>query len=121
MSMLNESLKSRALYLMLWQLLVIICLAGILGLLQGCQAGFSALMGGLSYWLPTLIFALRIFTYASAQAAKQFILAFFMGEVVKLFLSAALFIGVVNYLPVSVLSTLIGFVSAILAFWVVWG
>src|SRR5690348_9997701 len=117
----RRSLKDQAIEILLWQGCIIIGLALIMLLIQGIQAGYSALLGGLSYWFPTLLFAIRVFTYQTAHAAKQFIVAFFVGEMVKLFLSAFSFVLIVQYLPVSVLATLMGFAGAIIAFWVVCG
>lgn len=121
MSGISKSLKTQAFYLMFWQLLVIMGLALILLLVQGVQAAWSALLGGLCYWLPTLGFAWRIFAHGGARAAKQFAIVFFVGEIVKLFLSALLFLFIAKYLPVNVLTMLIGFIGAIIAFWVVCG
>ena len=106
---------------MFWQFWVIVGLAIVLLVMQGKQSAISALLGGLCYWGPTLMFAWRIFTHAGAQAAKQFAVAFFAGEMVKLFLSAFLFLLIVKYWPVKVVSMLIGFIGAIVAFWVVCG
>lgn len=102
-----------------WQLMVIIMLAVIIFLLQGMQKGISALLGGLTYWLPTLIFVWRVTKHAGAHAATRFIVAFFTWETVKLFLSGALFILVIKYLPAELLYALTGFVGAVVAFWVV--
>ena len=121
MSGISKSLKTQAFYLMFWQLLVIAGLAVILFLIQGMQGAFSALLGGLAYWLPTALFAWRIFAHASARMAQKFVMAFIAGEMVKLFLSAFLFLLMAKYLPVNVLSMLIGFIGAIIAFWIVCG
>lgn len=93
-------------------------LALIMLLLQGIRSGLSTVAGGFAYWLPTLIFVRRIAGKASAQAAKQFVLMFFAGETVKLLTSAILFVLVMKYLPVTSLSVLIGYIGAIVAFWV---
>jgi F0F1-type ATP synthase assembly protein I len=50
---------------------------------------------------------------------SKFMAAFLIGEVGKLVLSGFLFLLVVKYLPVSLLSVLVGYASAIVAFWVV--
>lgn len=87
-------------------------------LLRGKQNGASVLLGGLAYWLPTLLFVWRVFSRANLKAVKQFVILFFLGEGAKLFLSAVLFVLIVKYLPVTVSHTLIGYVGAIVAFWV---
>lgn len=101
-----------------WQLILVMGLALILFLLQGIRGGISALLGGLAYWLPTLVLVWRVFAQTGARAAKKFVIAFAVGEATKLFLSAFLFLLIVKYLPVNTLSVLIGFVGAVIAFWI---
>jgi len=76
------------------------------------------LLGGLAYWLPTLLFVWRIFARATARAAKQFLILFMAGESIKLLLSALLFVFIVTHLPVNTVSVLIGFVGAVVSFWI---
>lgn len=83
------------------------------------RIGFSVLLGGLAYGLPNLVFVWRVFRYAGASQMAQFMSAFFIGEMVKLILSAILFLIIVKYLPVSLLSVLAGLVGAIVSFWIV--
>ena len=87
--------------------------------ISGLQSSGSVLAGGLAYGLPNLIFVWRVFRYAGAQEMSQFMAAFFAGEALKLIMSAFLFLVIVKYLPVSLLSTLAGFIGAIVSFWVV--
>jgi F0F1-type ATP synthase assembly protein I len=117
----KRSLKAQALYLMLWQLCIIAGLAGILWLVRGAQAGFSGVMGGLCYWLPTTLLVPCLFARVGASAAKQFLVIFLIGEMGKLFLSAILFVSILNHLSVDLIYMVIGFVGAIIAFWVVCG
>jgi len=115
------SLKTQALRLMVWQWLVIMSLALLVLLVQGMREGISALLGGFCYWLPTCIFAIRIFAKTGARAAKQFMIVFFIGEMAKLFLSAVLFLLVASYLPLQVVWMMVGYIGAILSFWIVCG
>lgn len=101
------------------QLAVVVVLALLASLLVGANSGFSLLMGGLTYCLPNILFVWRVFRYSGAQQMTLFMAAFFAGEMFKLFLSAILFIIVVKTLPVSLLSTLAGYIGAIVAFWFV--
>ncbi len=110
--------NKEAFRILYWQLLLIMGLAVVLFLLQGTRSGLSTLLGGLAYWLPTLAFVWRVFARATARAAKQFLVLFIAGEMFKLVLSAILFICIVKYLPVNLLSVLIGFIGAIIAFWI---
>lgn len=116
---LDKSIQAEAYKLVFWQLIVMMGLALVLLILQGIQSGFSALLGGLAYCVPNFVFVWRVFRTASAKAAKQFVMAFFAGETIKLFCSAILFLLIVKYLPVTLLSLLIGYIGAIVAFWIV--
>ena len=93
-------------------------LALVIGLLQGKQKGWSAISGGLTYWIPTAIFMWRVSAHTGARAAMKFMMAFFAGEFVKLMLSAVMFAMAVKYLSTDMLYGLIGLIGAILAFWI---
>jgi F0F1-type ATP synthase assembly protein I len=82
------------------------------------KSGFSALTGGLAYWLPTFIFTRSVAACAGARMAGRFMVAFFGGEVFKLALSGALFLFAVSYLHVQLMDAVIGLVVAIVSFWV---
>lgn len=100
------------------QLLLILALSLILFFLHGIKSGMSAMLGGLAYWLPALFFVYRVFAKTSTRAAKEFVMRFFAGEAFKLLLSAVIFVLIVKYLPVAVLSVLAGYIGAIVAFWI---
>lgn len=121
--MVAKSLKTliqhEAYRLVFLQLLGVCLLSVIALMLGGFTSGFSVLAGGLAYGLPNLIFVWRVFRFSGAQEMGRFLAAFFAGEAIKLILSAFLFLVIVKYLPVSLLSTLIGFVGAIVSFWIV--
>jgi ATP synthase protein I len=112
------TVKKEAYQIIYWQLILIMGLALVLFILQGIQSGVSALLGGLAYWLPTLLFVWRVFARTTARAAKQFLLMFVAGEGVKLLLSAVLFVLVIKYVPVKLSSVLIGFIGAVVSFWI---
>ncbi len=104
--------------------LVFLQLAGVFGLALlalifcGRFCAFSVLMGGLAYGLTNLFFVWRVFRYAGAKQMTLFIAAFFFGEMLKLILSGFLFLLIVKYLPVSLLSVLVGFIGGIVSFWI---
>jgi ATP synthase protein I len=116
---LRKMIQLEAYQLVLWQLACVCGIAVIACLLCGIISGYSVLAGGLAYGIPNLLFVWRVFRYAGAQQMTQFMAAFFFGEMIKLILSGILFLLVVKYLPVSLLSVLAGFVGAIVSFWVV--
>lgn len=113
-----KPIKIQLYRIIFWQLIMIMGLAVLLFLLSGLQKGLSALLGGIAYWLPSVIFMVRIAAYATARAADRFIVAFFAGEAIKLILSGTLFIIIVKYLSVNVFYALMGMIGAIVAFWV---
>ena len=115
---LTQKVQHQAYKLVVWQLIgiLILALAGLI--IKGPISGFSILMGGLAYGLPNLIFVWRVFRYTRADEMVKFMAAFFIGEMLKLFISAILFLLIVKYLPVSLLSVLVGFIGAIISFWI---
>jgi len=114
----NQSIKNEAYRIVLGQFAVMIGLAFIVFILKGTHNGLSALLGGCAYVLPNLLFVWRVFRYASLRQIEKFMAAFFFGETMKLLLSAILFVLIVKYLSVQVVWTLVGYIGAIVAFWV---
>lgn len=88
-----------------------------LGIGLGIHPGLSALVGGMAYILPNILLIKWIFRFIRAGQAAQFAQAFFVGEMMKVFLSALLFLMIVKMLPLSLLSTVIGFIAALVSFW----
>ena len=115
---LRKMIQLEAYQLVLWQLACVCGIAVIACLLCGIISGYSVLAGGLAYGIPNLLFVWRVFRYAGAQQMTQF-MALLFGEMIKLILSGILFLLIVKYLPVSLLSVLVGFVGAIVSFWIV--
>lgn len=116
---LQNLVQQQAYKIVYWQLAGVAALATITLPLAGLHHALSVLAGGLCYGLPNLIFVWRVFRYTRAQQMNQFMAAFFTGEMLKLLFSGILFLLVVKYLPVSLLSVLIGFAGAIVLFWIV--
>ena len=116
---LKNLVQSQAYQVVFKQFMVVVIIAAVATFAAGVKSGYSVLLGGLAYCVPNLLFVWRVFRYAGAQQMNQFVAAFFAGEMIKLFLSAILFVLVVKTLPVSLLSTLVGFIGAIVAFWFV--
>jgi ATP synthase protein I len=114
----NNSVQAEAFKLVFWQFAVILGLALILFLFKGARDGLSVLLGGVSYCLPNYIFVRRVFTRTTAREAKQFLIAFLLGETTKLFLSAVLVVLIVKSLPVNFAYVLTGYIVAIFAFFV---
>jgi len=90
----------------------------IIGWLKGMHNGLSVLLGGLSYWLPTLLFMWRISLHAGARAVKGFIVTFMLGEAFKLVCSGILFLLFIKYLSANIVFALLGLCAGIVAFWI---
>ncbi len=116
---LQKMVQQQAFQLVYWQLAGVFVLALAAWPISGMTSSLSIMAGGLAYCLPNLFFVWRVFRYAGAHQMNQFMAAFFIGEMIKLFLSGFLFLLVVKYLPVSLLSVLVGFAGAIVFFWIV--
>jgi len=119
MNKLQHIVQQQAFKIVYWQLAGVVALALLSLPIAGTTSAFSVLCGGLCYGLPNLFFVWRVFRYAGAQQMTQFMSAFFIGEMLKLVFSGILFLLVVKYLPVSLLSVLVGFAGAIVLFWIV--
>lgn len=117
----KPSIQREALQLVFWQLIVTMALALIVLLIEGLSKGMSTFLGGGAYILPQFLFTWRVFSYANALKAQQFVVAFFFGEFLKLLLSAIFFVLIVKFLPVMPAFVMIGYVFAIVSFWFVCG
>ena len=115
--MIQNQLYSIACKLIAGQLIGVVAVACFMALVKNPICGFAALVGGLPYVLLNGLFALWVFRYNRAQDVYKFITAFMFGEAFKLVLGASLFLVVVQYLPFSLLCSLIGFIGAIISFW----
>lgn len=89
----------------------------LLGFVSGMHVGSSALWGGLTWFMPNLWVAYRLFSRVETQT-RIFIVTFFIVELLKLVLYGMLFILLYKYLKIAVMPFLIGFMLAQMAFWV---
>lgn len=85
---------------------------------KGTTEALSAFLGGaVCVVLPNLYFAWRLFAITVILAAKRIMINFFLGELIKLVLSAVLVILIVVFVPVSIVPFIIGFAGAQFGFW----
>lgn len=115
----RPAVRIDAIKMVCWQFAVVTLLAILVFLFQSAQNGISILFGGVAYCLPNFIFVWRVFSHATAREARQFLAAFVLGELAKLFISAVLVVIIVKLLPVRLIGVLIGYIAAIVAFWIV--
>lgn len=78
--------------------------AGACAVAFNVNAAISALLGGLVCILPNVLFAIKLFKYQGARAARQIVNNFYKGEALKIFLSIFLFTAVFVYYRVSPLA-----------------
>jgi len=95
--------------------------AGLVGLLvAGPVAGYSALLGGLTCWLPNCWFAYRAFRSAGARAANAIVHDFYKGLAGKTLLTGALFALVFSQVrPIAPLAVFLAFIAVQFVNWVV--
>lgn len=90
----------------------------ICSLFLGLKIAFSFLLGGLSNLIPTGILVAFAFQKVKSQEMSQFVQRFAFAELFKLISSTFFLLLVVKYLPISLSSTLAGFIGAIILFWI---
>lgn len=114
---LKNLVQSEAYFLVFLQLGFVIFFALLAWLLRDQMTGYALFAGGMAYVIPNFLFVWQVFRFVGAQQMTRFILAFYLGEMLKMIVSAFLVLMIVKYLPVSLLSVLSGFIVAIVSFW----
>lgn len=97
---------------------IIVAILSALFLFSSIKSAYSVLLGGFCCILPSIYFAHKLFKYVGARMAKKAIAAFYLGEVIKLFMVGALSILVFKFVPIIPMSYFIGFIVAQIAFWI---
>lgn len=97
--------------------IVTVAIALVSAVVEDLTFAQSLLLGGLLCFAPQWLFARLWLAYYRASAAPRLVKMFYIGEVLKLCLTAALFILTLAYVPVNVLACLVGFIVAQVAFW----
>jgi ATP synthase protein I len=91
---------------------------GILFLTKGTTSAYSALLGGLIFALPNAYFAQKAFAHSGARSAQLIVKSFYMGEAVKLILTAVLFtIVFVSVKPLDVMALFLTFFVILMSNW----
>lgn len=73
---------------------LLIVITGIVGILGSAGSAISALFGGLAVILPTVVFTGLAFRHAGARNARSIVRSFYLGESLKLVLTAGLLVCV---------------------------
>lgn len=103
--------------LIICQLSITILIATVFALLWNVTAAMSALLGGLVSIVPTAYFAIKLFKYHGARAARQIVNGFYKGEALKIALTAILFTLVFKFFTIIPLVFLAVYILAQMVFW----
>ncbi len=92
-----------------WQFVIGVALAAVLWVVYGNAAGYSALLGSLACVIPNAFLGLRIM--ATRRDAKALLRAAWIGELIKLVLTVAIFTLVFALVrPLSAAALFAGFI-----------
>lgn len=97
----------------LLQLVMTLVVAGLAGLWVGTRGAVSAVLGGVAYLLPNLLFVVRL--RATATSGQASVATFFVGELVKIVATIGILVAAQAYYDVHWLALLIGLFVALKA------
>lgn len=103
--------------LFLAQLWLTLVIAGLFAFFHSRHAASSAAFGGLTCLLPQTYFAVKLFKFQGARAARQIVNAFYAGEAMKLILAMIMFAIAFAWFQVAPLPYFIGFISVQSVIW----
>lgn len=99
------------------QVVIILSGSGLLFVLSSSHLALSFLGGGLICIVPTAYFAHKLFSKTGAQAAREIVTSFYMGEVIKVIITIILFALTFKFFNVNKLAIFIGYIVAQFTFW----
>ncbi|CAI8879500.1 ATP synthase subunit I [Methylocaldum szegediense] len=102
---------------LLMQLLAIAVVGAFTWAFFGLLAARSALLGGLTAFLPNLYFATKFGFSDRTRTAKEIVRSFYIGEVIKIIITAGLFILIFQLPNILFLPLFAGFISVLMVFW----
>ena len=103
----------------LWfvQLGITLVLAIVSTMALNIRGGFSALLGGLVCIIPNAYFAVKLFKYQGARAAKQIVNSFYKAEALKIILSIVLFTAVFTLCKITPLAFFASYILVLMTHW----
>src|SRR6185295_14981761 len=116
--MMAQSVKVIVYKSIFFQIMLLMGFAFSVFILKGNQSSLSTLTGGLSYFIPTLLFIWLIVKRSDPRKPAQFLIAFLAGEAGKLVLCGTLFLLSIFFLKTELLYALLGLAAAIVSFWI---
>lgn len=102
--------------LMLIQLMLLLVIA-TLGLIKDFKVATALLSGEMSVYLANLYFVYKVFSKSGAQASKQVVRAFYLGETLKIVISVSLLVIAFMLQPGTEVFVLVGYIAALLMQW----
>jgi ATP synthase protein I len=100
-----------------FQLTLVGLLAAICALKYNANAAISAGLGGLVGIIPNALFAIKLFKYQGARAARQIVSSFYKGEALKIVLSIFLFALVFISYKITPLAFFVSYVLVLMTHW----
>ena len=83
------------------------------------EAAFSAFVGGMISIIATGYFASRVFSVEIGAPAAEIAKAFYVGETVKMLLTAVLFVIAIVLLKITFLPAFLTYAATLLAYWLI--
>ena len=96
---------------------IVILLVACLGLLKDFQTVLALLSGGVSVLLANGYFVYKVFAQSGAQASKQVVSAFYIGESIKIAISLGLLVISFTALAGSEVYVLVGYIVSLILQW----
>jgi ATP synthase protein I len=99
------------------QLSLVVLLSVFFAVACNAQSAYSALLGGLVCIIPNAFFAVKLFKYQGARAAKQIVNSFYKGEALKIVLSIFLFTVVFIGCKITPLAFFVSYILVLMTHW----
>ena len=101
----------------LLQLSLVVLLTVFCAVAFNANSAYSALLGGLVCIIPNAFFAIKLFKYQGARAARQIVNSFYKGEALKIVLSIFLFTLVFIWCKITPLAFFTSYVLVLMTHW----
>lgn len=109
--------KKTAYKIIATQILLTLAIAAVLLAVVSVKSAYSALVGGLISVVSGFCLAMKLFSFTSPTPPERILRAFYVGEVVKIAITVALFTFVMVVLDTDVLFLLLSYIAALSVYW----
>ncbi len=113
----DSSYRLTAIRILAAQALVTVAAALGMYVWSGPRGALSALTGGMICVLSGAYLAQRMFRFKPDRPPAQFVRAFYVGEAVKLALTALMFLIAIVYMDVDILIVILTYMAALSMYW----